>query len=108
MSVVESSSEEVEEDSTADRNTPSCSYSMLQERQDEEAALCTEPSDGPPDGFHFILPYADLKSLLTLERVSTPMRSGVNDVPVWKKLSVHILMTLVKRANGKLKSLRLV
>ncbi|KAG6544552.1 hypothetical protein Mapa_013974 [Marchantia paleacea] len=118
MSAVESYSEEVEGDSTADRNTPSCSYSMLKERQEEEADLCTEPSDGPPDGFLFILPYADLKSLLTLERVSKPMRSGVNDVPLWRKLSVEpplskaltddILMTLVKRADGKLKSLRLV
>lgn len=51
MSLVESFSKEVEEDSTAARNTLSSSYLMFQQRQDEEAVLHTEPSDGPPDGF---------------------------------------------------------
>ncbi|BBN12550.1 hypothetical protein MPTK1_5g21030 [Marchantia polymorpha subsp. ruderalis] len=115
MSGVESSCGEVEQELTADSHTPSCSSSMLQE---EQAALCTEVADGPPDGFLSILPYTDLKSLLTLERVSKHMRSGVNDVLVWRKLEVEpplsraltddILMTLVKRAGGLLKVMRLV
>ncbi|BBN11054.1 hypothetical protein MPTK1_5g08660 [Marchantia polymorpha subsp. ruderalis] len=118
MSGVESSCEEVEQELTENSYQPSCSNSMLQERQEEEAALYTEHSDGPPDGFLSILPYADLKSLLTLERVSKQMRIAVNDVLVWRKLEVEpplnraltddILMTLVKRAGGLLKSMRLV
>ncbi|BFI36681.1 hypothetical protein MPTK2_5g21040 [Marchantia polymorpha subsp. ruderalis] len=107
MSGVESSCGEVEQDLPADSNTPSCSHSMLQERHEEEAALIC------------ILPYADLKSLLTLERVSKHMRSEVNDVLLmWRKLEVEpplssaltddILMTLVKRTGGLLKVVRLV
>ncbi|BBN11866.1 hypothetical protein MPTK1_5g15410 [Marchantia polymorpha subsp. ruderalis] len=118
MSGVESSCEEVKQELTENSYRPSCSNLKLQERQEEEAALCTEHSDDLPDGFLSILPYADLKSLLTLERVSKQMRSRVNDVLVWRKLEVDrplnraltddILMTLVKRAGGLLKSMRLV
>ncbi|BBN08601.1 hypothetical protein MPTK1_4g12870 [Marchantia polymorpha subsp. ruderalis] len=118
MSGVESSCEKLEPVLTENSYRPSCSNSMLQERQEEEAALCTEHSDGTPDGFPSILPYADLKSRLTLMRVSKQMRSRVNDVLVWRKLEVErpqnksltdgILMTLVKRAGGLLKSMRLV
>ncbi|KAG6544568.1 hypothetical protein Mapa_013990 [Marchantia paleacea] len=105
MSAVESYSEEVEGDSTADRNTPSCSYSMLKERQEEEADLCTEPSDGPPDGFLFILPYADLKSLLTLERLEIPGCSGLSADALVGTVEQHCTISRSKGMPG-IKQLR--
>ncbi|KAL2612742.1 hypothetical protein R1flu_024434 [Riccia fluitans] len=86
--------------------------------KEDKAATCSESLIGPPDGFYFIFPYVDLPSLLTLERVSKPVWSGVNDVLVWskflvepplsRKLSNDILLSLVERAKGTLKFLGLV
>ncbi|CAM6094843.1 unnamed protein product [Calypogeia fissa] len=74
--------------------------------------------DGPPDGFVFVLPFLDLQSRLTMERVSKSLREAVRNNPlVWQHLQVErpavrkltddILLTLVGRAEGHLKSFSL-
>ncbi|KAL3676679.1 hypothetical protein R1sor_026627 [Riccia sorocarpa] len=93
-------------------------YVAEQRGEEDKEATCTDSSAGPPDGFSFIFPYLDLKSLLTLERVSKSMRSGVNDILVWSRLLVEpplsrnltneILFSLVTRAGGTLQFLGLV
>ncbi|BFI31804.1 hypothetical protein MPTK2_3g25210 [Marchantia polymorpha subsp. ruderalis] len=76
-------------------------------------------NDGPPEGFSFALSHLDLRSLLTLERVSKSLREAViGDALIWQHLNVlpplsmsitdDVLINLAKRAEGHLKSLTLL
>lgn len=70
---------------------------------------------GFPDGFEFVLPFLDLRSRMTVERVCKSLREAVKDPLVWQHLQVERpasrnltddkLYSLVRRADGLLKSL---
>jgi hypothetical protein len=109
----------MEMDINFSRDSRNCSkveegMSHLKEHEDEREEL-----EGPPEGFVFILPYLDLPSRLTMEQVSKSLRDSVRNNPlVWRHLHVEppalkgltdeIVTSLVRRADGHLKSLSVV